>query len=71
MGTSSTIQSKPLQRTGTPLQEALTRKLKLRAHLDRLPFKEKYNMVVAMQRRRAAILGQNKKTAVIWPAWED
>ena len=51
--------------------EALAQKDRTRGNLCKLPFKDKYNMIVAMQRRSAAILATRGETRIIWPDWID
>ena len=65
-----TTSSKP--QSNSPLMlEALAQKDRTRDNLSNLPFKEKYNMIVAMQRRSAAIHATRSETRIIWPDWID
>lgn len=54
----------------TEFQKALEAKRKTRQIVGNLPFEEKYKMLVAMQRRSAAILETRGVKRIVWPDLE-
>lgn len=51
------------------LKKALEQKARLREAAAQMSFVEKYNRLVAMQRRSAEILAARGLTRRVWPEW--
>lgn len=57
-------------KTTPAIQHALEEKQRTRERLSELSFKEKYNMLVKIQKRSAAIVATRGIKRRVWPEWE-
>ena len=56
--------------TKKEFQRALRQKQDSRENIQNLSFPEKYNMLVAIQKRRSEMLKETGVDYIVWPEWK-